>query len=147
MKQPTPKFEADVINGGKLKYPDHVKAEIRRWVSTFKPGSRVDIIIRKHSSKRSNDQNAYYWGVVIPILADHFGYDNREDLHNDLKLKFNPIKSKINPGQVIGGTTTTMSTVEFMADENSYVERICRWAAMDHGLYIPPPKKTDECSC
>ena len=143
MKQPDPIFEGDIIDR-KLKLFDHVKKAMALWYCTFKNGTHVDIIIRKHKTKRTNDQNAYYWGVVIPILADYFGYDNPEDVHTELKRKFNPIPSKINPNETIGGTTTKMSTVEFYSsDEKSYIERIVRWAAMDHRVYIPPPKKAE----
>lgn len=82
--------------------------------------------------------------MVIPILADFFGHDNPEDIHEDLKLKFNPIQSKIDSTKKIGGSTTKLSTVDFYSAENSYVERICRWAADEYGIYIPPPKKIEE---
>jgi len=71
MKQPIPIFEADVVDG-KLKMLPHVKESIARWYRTFKTGSHVEIIIRKHRIKRSNEQNRYYFGVVVKILADHF---------------------------------------------------------------------------
>lgn len=140
MKQPIPMFEADIV-GHKLRLQDHVKAAINRWVSTFKNGTHVEIIIRKYRKNRTNLQNQYYWGVVVPILADFFGHDNPEDMHEDLKLLFNPIESKVVPGKTIGGTTTKMSTEEFFCNETSYIERICRWASMEYGIYIPPPKR------
>jgi len=143
MKQPIPKFEADVVDK-KLKLFDHEKKAIARWISTFKNGTKLEITIRKQKTKRTNDQNAYYWGIVIPILSNFFGHDNPEDMHEDLKQKFNPIESKVKPGTMIGGTTTKLSTVEFFCDETSYVERICRWASMDYGIYVPPPKKADK---
>jgi hypothetical protein len=139
LKNPIPIFEGDIVDG-KLKLLKHVKAEIARWCLTFKTGTHVEIIIRKHKSQRSLDQNAYYWGVVVPILADHFGYEP-EELHEEMKYLFNPIQSKLDPSRNIGGSTAKMSTVEFYSDESSYVERICRWSASEHGLYIPPPKK------
>lgn len=142
MKQPVPIFEGHVVKK-KLKLLDHVKKAIALWVSTFKDGAKLDITIKKQKSQRSILQNSYYWGVVIPILADHFGHDNPEDMHEDLKLKFNPIQSKVDPKTKIGGSTTKLSTVDFYSSEDSYIERICRWASMDHALYIPPPKKVE----
>ena len=142
MKQPTPKFFA-VAKNGRADMVDHEKEAVRRWIRTFKDGTKLDIVIRKHSSKRSNEQNRYYWGVVVPILADHFGHDNPEDMHEDLKIKFNPIESKVEPGKIIGGTTTKMTTIDFMVAEDSYIERICRWASTEFGIYIPPPKKVE----
>ena len=144
MKPPDPTFDAKVIkHQGKhvLEWAPGDKEAMSRWLQTFKPETRVEITIRKRKRKRTNDQNAYYWGVVIPILANHFGHDNPEDMHTDLKELFNPIESKVQPGKKIGGSTTKLSTVEFMASDTSYVERICRWSAMEHGLYIPPPSK------
>jgi len=142
MKQPTPIFEYHVVNG-KLKSLNHVKDALFRWISTFKDGTKLDVVIRKHKEKRTNLQNRYYWGVVIPILSDYFGHDNPEDMHEDLKTEFNPIESKVKPGTKIGGTTTKLSTVDFFSAETSYVERICRWAASEHGIYIPPPTKAE----
>lgn len=144
MKLPIPIFDGNVIQGEGRKvvdYPPGEKEGITRWIQTFKIGQRLEIIIRKKRNKRTNEQNAYYWGVVIPILADYFGHDNPEDLHNDLKLLFNPVKSKIQPDKMVGGTTTKMSTIEFMVAEDSYVEKICRWAASEYQIYIPSPKK------
>ena len=142
MKQPVPVFEGNIVNK-KLKLFEHEKKAITLWCSTFKNGTKLDIIIRKHSSKRTNDQNRYYWGVVIPILADYFGHDNPEDMHEDLKLKFNPMKSKIDSDKTIGGTTTKLSTVDFYSADTSYIERICRWAASEYAIYVPPPKKIE----
>lgn len=143
MKQPIPKFFG-VKRKSTIDFVDHERESMRRWISTFKDGTKLDVIIRKHSSKRSNEQNAYYWGVVIPILADYFGHDNPEDMHEDLKLKFNPVQSKLNPEITIGGTTTKMSTVDFYSADDSYVERICRWAAGEYQIYIPPPKRVED---
>ena len=143
MRQPIPIFEGHVVKK-KLKLLDHVKKAIALWVGTFKDGTKLDITIRKQKTKRTNLQNRYYWGVVVSILADHFGHDNPEDMHEDLKLEFNPIESKINPAKIIGGTTTKMSTVEFFSADTSYVERICRKAATEWGVYIPPPEKSEE---
>ena len=142
MKQVIPIFQADIVDG-KLKMLDHVKQAIIRWCMTFKTGSHVEIIIRKHRSKRSDAQSRYYFGVVVKILADHFGYD-KEEMHEEMKLMFNPIPSKIDPSRTIGGSTTKMNTVEFFSDEDSYVERICRWSATEHGIFIPPPEKMEE---
>lgn len=139
MKTPIPIFEGDIVDG-KLKLLSHVRQSIARWCLTFKTGSHVGITIRKHRDKRTNGQNAYYWGVVVPILANHFGYDT-EEMHEELKYLFNPIQSKIDPNRKIGGSTTKLSTVEFYCDQDSYVEKIVRWGATEHGVYIPPPEK------
>ena len=143
MKQPIPIFEGNIVEH-KLKLFNHVKKAIALWCRTFKNGTKVEIVIRKAKTKRTNEQNRYYWGVVIPILADYFGHDCAEDIHEDLKLKFNPIESKIDSTKKIGGSTTKLSTIDFYSAEDSYIERICRWAASEYDIYIPPPKKSEE---
>ena len=35
-------------------------------------GQRVEVDIRKVKSQRSNNQNSYYWGVVLDILSSFY---------------------------------------------------------------------------
>lgn len=123
--------------------PEPEKKAMKRWCQTFKADTYVDITVKKHHKDRTLLQNKYYWKVVVTILALHFGHDNPGDMHEDLKLEFNPVESKIQPGKMIGGTTTTMSTEEFFSSDTSYIERICKWAAEEHDVYIPPPEKAE----
>ena len=142
MKAPIPKFEVHVVDH-KPKMLDRERASFLRWVSTFKNGQKLELVVRKWKEKRTEDQNRYYWGVVIPILADHFGHDTPEAMHEDLKREFNPVQSRIDPGKTVGGTTTTLSTVDFFSADDSYIERIVRWAATEHSVFIPPPEKIE----
>ena len=140
MKRPIPIFTG-YVKAGKLKIVGVDKIAMSRYIMSLSDGA-YDIIIRKYRNQRTSDQNAYYWSTVVSILSDHFGYEP-EDMHTELKRLFNPVKSKID-GAIIGGTTTKMNTVEFFGeDEQSYINRICRWAAIEHQVYIPPPKKVD----
>lgn len=151
MKELIPIFEGYIVDA-KLKLDDQTRKEIARWCSHFNPRTHVEIIIRKFRKDRTDLQNKYYWGVVIKILADHFGYEP-EELHEELKIMFNPVESKIRQGEKIGGSTTKMSTLDFMADDNSYIEKIRRYFAQPElddqgnvvreGIYIPDPKKAE----
>lgn len=136
MKTPTPKFKGTVLADKTLKMFDLERRNMARWIATFPAGAELEITIRKRSEKRSNLQNSYYWGVVLPILADHIGHDTVEAMHEDLKLKFNPVPSKIHPEKKTGGSTAEMSTEKF----TKYVDTVCRWAATDLGCYIPEPE-------
>ena len=137
IRQPVPIFEGDIIDK-KLKLLKYEKEAIRRWVSTFKNGTHVDITIKKHKSKRTNDQNAYYWKIVVGILANEFGYEP-DEMHMVLREKFLRIHDEKHPDFVIAKSTTKLSTVEF----NDYIEKIQRWAAIEHQTYIPDPEKID----
>lgn len=129
-----PAFEA-IIKNGEPFIPK--QSRFKAWIKhKFKEGQKVLIVVKKFSKKRTNQQNAYYWAVVVDILANHFGYEP-EEMHEELKQMFNPIDSKIRPGKKIGGSTTKIPRDKFIDD---YCERICRWAATEYQIVIPPPQ-------
>ena len=98
-------------------------------------GKRVEVCIRKQRSQRSLQQNAYYWGVIIEVLADHFGYE-KDELHEALKFKF----LRTHEGELPSvKSTTKLSTKEF----GEYVDRVIRWAATEHSVYVPDPGQVE----
>lgn len=86
---------------------------------------------------RTLPQNKLYWGVYLKIIAEHIGELCPEDLHEDLKLKFNPRDSAITPGARYGGSTTKMKRKEF----TEYLEKIRIWAIQFHGINLPEVEK------
>ena len=136
----TPIFIAK-IRDHKLEMSILEKDRMKAYIYSLKDGL-YDVIIKKHKNKRTIDQNAYYWSTVIHILSDYFGYEP-EEMHEELKLKFNPVESKLQPGKIIGGSTTKMSTDEFFGDEQSYINRIRRWASVEFAINIPDPRSID----
>ena len=57
-----------------------------------------DVIISISESKpqRNLKQNAYYWGIIVEPLANHFGY-TRDEMHEILLDQFSELKEVINP--------------------------------------------------
>lgn len=100
----------------------------------------VDITIKKSGRGRTNQQNRYYWGVVVPLvkksLNDLGNELNDEDVHEFLKHKFNP-KDIILMEETFnyGASTTQMSTLDFM----EFIDKIQRFAAVYLSLEIPDP--------
>lgn len=92
-------------------------------------GKRIELSLQKERNNRTLNQNAYYWGVVIPILAEHHGYEP-DEMHTALKYKF--LKKHEDTDLVTTGSTKKLSTVEF----GEYLDRIIRWAAQE-GIVIP----------
>lgn len=82
---------------------------------------------------RSLDQNAYYWGVVLTLIAEHTGYET-DELHELFKQRFNPMTVL---GDTIGGSTKKLGTSGFSA----YVERIRRFALTELQIDIPEPNQ------
>ena len=117
------------VKGGKLKLdnPQSYLVELSKF-----EGKRIELTIRQERNVRSLNQNSYYWGVVIEILSDYFGY-TPEELHEELKLKFNPQPSKLDYDKTLGGSTAKLSTAEF----TEYIERIIMWSSTEYQIIIP----------
>lgn len=98
-------------------------------------GSQVEVVLRKHKRNRSNQQNRYYWGVVIHLLAEHCGYE-QEEMHDALKQKFLRIHDDTELPTV--RSTASLNTAEF----TEYIEQARRLAA-EMGVYIPDPGQVD----
>jgi hypothetical protein len=125
-------FVGVVTDAGRLVLdaPKVFKAYVARFI-----GEEVEVEVRKRRSKRSTEQNAYYWSVIIPPLAEHCGYSH-DEMHEALKAKFLG-QEDMSRGLLRIGSTTKLSTTEF-AD---YVERITVWAAGELGVVISAPER------
>lgn len=127
----------------------------------FKDGERLKITIEKVYKKRSNSQNRYYWGVVVPLVKDglyEVGYVEvetmtNEDIHEylknlcfteDMKAEIRELSGseftltsketgEIMPVDIL--TTTKLTTTLYMV----YLENIKRFAAEYLGVSIPDP--------
>jgi len=89
---------------------------------------------------RSNNQNRYYWGVVIEIIGRELGY-HPEEVHEVLKNQFLPVRTlSIGDDEYkISGSTAKLSTKEF----EDYLERVRTWAASNLSIVIPLPNEVD----
>jgi hypothetical protein len=101
----------------------------------------VFVTITPQRAARSQQQNRWYWGVIVELIADHTGY-TPDEIHEILKAKFVPKKLAISDGNgeivgefVIGSSTTKLDKNAF----GEYCEAIRRWAASDLGVVIPDP--------
>ena len=104
------------------------------WIKQ-QPDMAVEIEISKASNKRSTQQNAYYWGVVLPILCAHFEGYTKDEMHDAMKIKFLSLHED-NPEKL----QTIRSTAKLNTDEfKAYIEQIQRWAAEFAGVDIPDP--------
>ena len=110
-----------IINQGKviLDAPNRYLLQLQKL-----EGKRIELTLKEEKSQRSLNQNNYYWGIVVEILRLHFGYDDPEEMHFALRLKFLPIDGV--PNLQAAKSTTALNTAEF----EDYLERIRRWAAI-----------------
>jgi hypothetical protein len=126
------------IEGGKLDIRN--RADLARALRSMKDGE-VLIRIERLRATRSQRQNAWYWGVIVQLLAEHTGY-TPDEMHEVLKAKFIPKRFAVADGNgeirdelVIGGSSAALNTVEF----GEYCEAIQQWAASELGIVIPDP--------
>ncbi len=98
-------------------------------------GERIDLILRKRTSQRSDQQNKYYWAVVVAMISEATGY-TADEMHENLKRMF--LSTKDEHGLIRIGSTATLKTLEF----KDYLDKIIRWAA-DMGIPIPEPNDVD----
>lgn len=127
MSQPIPVW-AGRVEGGRIAWDSpHEAARYTRGLE----GQRVDIEIRRHREKRSNQANAYLFGVVYPLIAEHLGYTT-EEAHDALAWHFLRLGNPDDP-LPRRRSTATLNTAEF----SEYIETVKRFAAEQWGLYIP----------
>jgi hypothetical protein len=98
-----------------------------------------DLVLHKHRGGRSNSQNSYYWGVVLPLLSEYLGY-SCEEMHEICRFKFLRVRRLIAGEDIeVGSSTTKLNTKEFQ----DYLENIRRWGA-GLGVNIPEPNEAQE---
>lgn len=129
------------VNEGRLKISN--RKQFDNDIKSFE-GKRVEICIKKAKKTRSNNQNAYYWGIVIPYvlngLTDLGNSGITTDLvHSFLKDRFIQEGTDIvipKTGEAIKmKTTTTLSTTQMMG----YIADIQQFSAEILGVVIPDP--------
>lgn len=100
-------------------------------------GLDTEVTVDKKQKIRSNPENRYYRGVVVPLIAETIGEYDEDEVHEMLKIKFLPIEKEGFPNSC--KSTTTLTTVEF----EEYLSKIRMWASEFLNCYIPLPNEVD----
>lgn len=129
------------VAGGILKRNRNLIIEA---VKSFE-GQAIEIVFRKPTKKRSNPQNAFYYGVVIPIVNNALREAGTvltlDDTHEILKLKF--LKETISVNEETGEmlerikSTTELTTGQFC----DFIKQIQIFAAEYFGVIVPDPNE------
>lgn len=130
MKNLAPIFRGSVDNGKLVLRENDL---FNRYLHSLR--GEVEVIVRKWKKRRSSKQNNYYWGAVIPILCESFGYSD-EEMHEALKWLF--LRNREREKLPTVKSTASLSTIEF----NNYIDKIILWAG-EQGIVIPPPAEID----
>ena len=125
---------------GKLTLGSRLRDRLAEQIRQLKDGPVTVTVARKHAT-RSVQANRYWWGVCLPLVAEHTGY-TVDECHDIAKQMFLPKKLAITDGNgeikgefVVGGTTRSLTTLEFY----EFVENWRKWAGQELGVTIPDP--------
>jgi len=97
----------------------------------------VDITIDKHTNKKSNRQNRYFRGVVVPIIANYTGYTEEEALG---VIKARWFTDTLDDGETI--VRSTRNSDWTTAAWEAKMEQIRRDVMIMWDVYIPEPNET-----
>ena len=96
------------------------------------------MIFTPKSKVRSNPQNRYYYGCVVPTIGEELGYTNKE-MHEILAGMFLSEEVKVGDKVVtVVHSTADLTTIEF----EEYTKEIREWASADNGkprIWVPLP--------
>ena len=135
------------VENGRIILPS---ARFKEEVTQAFEGRQIEVIVQRRRKRRSPEQNRYYWGVVITILAHSFKEWNPqlvltpEDVHEWAKERFLPMITDLELFELetpegkkeMKRTTARLTTAQFM----DYIALIQEWAA-EYSLYIPDPNE------
>lgn len=105
-----------------------------QWLGTFAPGTKVDVILKKHEERCSDPQRKYYWAVIVKMIAEYTGHEPNE-IHDTLKWKF--LKERDIKGIEYVKSSESLNT----AEREEYHEQCRKWALIVLGVKIPLPNE------
>lgn len=117
---------------------------IAEAIKTFE-GQEIIITFEKRKKKRSNQQNAFYFGIVIGIMQLAFKetwgeFYSANEVHEALKSKY-CFREQINEntGEIISipMSTTNFTTIEW----EEYIDKIRKFAMEWFNVSIPFPNE------
>lgn len=119
-KKVNPVF-AGVVKNGKIVLDSGVLRKRFEDRLRLLEGKKIELVINKYSKKRSLNQNDFYWGAIIPMIADQVGMLN-EEVHEALRMMF--LKDNSKKIETIK-STSELTKGEFV----EYLMNIEIWAA------------------
>ena len=131
-----------MVTGGKVESDGWLRLDRERdhraYLHRLK-GQRVEVVVRKVRTQRSQQQNKYLHGVVLPLLAEAFG----NDVHEHDALHYALLAECFGTYEVLGRqvpkrTSSQLSVAEFQ----EYLDWLIRFGA-EHGVIVPLPNEVE----
>ncbi len=131
----TKDFAGKIVRNKQTGWND-LKINAPKWyqhqLNKFTAGERVSLYISSRKPKRTQQQNRYYWGAYLPLIAKETGEHDLERLHRLFVGKFltEEIVEVLGQKVRITKSTTTLSKAEF----SEYIMNI----EAETGIQSPP---------
>jgi len=112
------------------------KDHVHKFIQDLSEDKAWWVTVKPFRKNRSLLQNAYYWPVVVGLIAQETGND-QDTVHEGLLGVCFGYKRIFFDGawrEIPNRRSSKLNTKEF----NEYLECCCRWAATE-GIYIPDP--------
>lgn len=132
-------YDEKVEDSGSFNLPQRLNTDVARFFS----GVEIRITITRKRKQRTQNQNAYYWAVVIRLIREGFNdlgesvTDN--EVHEFLKFRFlRVVKYDEDTGEMLyefSRSTSALKTFEFAI----YLDQCIQFAAEKLGVTIPQP--------
>lgn len=120
------------------------ESDLQDLCRVFADGSKLQVTFEIFQPLKTDNQNKFYWGVIIPFMRKYFdsiGYAlNNEDTHNYLVDKFGIKK------QIVDVETGEMKFVSLRYSKYTkgmcmkYIDSINNWMISFSGMALPDPK-------
>lgn len=125
---------SNVINGNLKRN----RSQILETIKSFE-GRDVLITFEKPKKKRSNNQNSYYWGIIVPITKQAIKMEwgefwSSQKVHDFYKMQFNTIEIvNEKTGEVINvPKSTTENTTTDQEEYHSQIREFLKeWFSVD----------------
>lgn len=133
-------FTAPIQNGW---IPGHMDKLLRGAVAKAE-GKKVTITVKPYRKSRSNPQNAFYWGVVVPLIRRMFedagNTMNDEDVHCFLRAHVGGLTNIVHTPDGLARNVLKSSTALTTIEWEMWMEKIRAWAA-PFDVVIPLPNE------
>lgn len=130
----TKDFSAKVVHDNEGRNMLRINSPVwyRHQLQKFRTGETVTLYVSSRRPKRTLQQNRYYWGVYLPLIAKETGEHDLEALHKLFAGKFLSDGIKEVLGQKVRMTRSTTSLSK--SDFSEYIMNI----EAETGVEAPP---------
>lgn len=136
-RRPVPIWRGSVDKDGKLFLEG--RSLLDRYLFTLR-NQVVACTFRKAGRPKSHSQLGYLWGIIYPVIAEHFGYTEYEldAVHDELCRVLRGLKPEPNPLHL----RWSLSEQDH-EETGAYITDVRHWALTEHAIVTPDAERVE----